>query len=376
MSALSAFPRRALFRLLQSGMALFLLLTPAFLHAVGLGIAAQFPDRQPTGVAVSKQGRIFLCFPHWDDFRSLSVAELLPNGHLQPYPYEWDQDGVSTRAIGAPMGNAFFCVQSVFCDDQDTLWILDAAAPGMNTTVGDQVKLIAVDLTKDKSRRIYPINAQAAPAKSYLNDVRIDNLHHAAYLTDSGLGALLVLNLDTGDIRRVLDNAPATHAEPGFQLTVLGQPLLGPDGKPPQIHADGIELSPDGNTLYFHALCANALYRIDTASLRDPKLPPDQLAAKIEKVADTGPVDGLGRDASGTLYLTSLQDGALRRLAPTPGASVETVIQDPRLQWPDSLAFAPDGTIYLTCSQIENTPRFNQGKSVRTTPYTLFKIIP
>ena len=66
-------------------------------------------------------------------------------------------------------------------------------------------------------------------------------------------------------------------AEPDFALTVLGKPLLGPDGKPPQIHCDGIELSPDRGTLYYHALCANALYRIKTVALRNPALTEEQL---------------------------------------------------------------------------------------------------
>jgi sugar lactone lactonase YvrE len=54
---------------------------------------------------------------------------------------------------------------------------------------------------------------------------------------------------------------------------------------------------------------------------------------------------------------------------------VEPVVSDDRLSWPDSLAWAPDGSLYVTTSQIQNMPRFNGGKDMRTTPYHLYKII-
>jgi sugar lactone lactonase YvrE len=54
---------------------------------------------------------------------------------------------------------------------------------------------------------------------------------------------------------------------------------------------------------------------------------------------------------------------------------VEPVVSDDRLSWPDSLAWAPDGSLYVTASQIQNMPRFNGGKDMRTTPYYLYKII-
>ena len=342
-----------------------------------LQVVAEFPRFQPTGVAVSKDGRVFLNFPHWDEFHALSVAELLPDGKRKPYPLEWDQDGPASATAGSPSSNAFYCVQSVVCDDQDTLWIVDSGSPGMKGVVGGQAKLVAVDLATNKARKVIVFNNTAAPTQSYLNDVRVDTGRKVAYLTDSGLGALLVVDLEKGDVRRLLESRPELHADPGFALTVLGKALLGPDGKPPQIHSDGIELSPDRNTLYFHALCGKALYKIDTDSLRDPTLSDAQLGAKIVKVADTGPLDGLGADGAGRIYLSCLEDGAIRRVDPNaPGAPVETVAQDPRFFWPDSFAVTADGTVWFTCSQIENMPRFNGGRSTRTTPYQLFKMVP
>ena len=57
------------------------------------------------------------------------------------------------------------------------------------------------------------------------------------------------------------------------------------------------------------------------------------------------------------------------------GASkAETIITDKRLLWPDTLAWGPTGDLYVNASQIQNRPRFNSGKSIRTEPYKLWKI--
>jgi hypothetical protein len=45
-----------------------------------------------------------------------------------------------------------------------------------------------------------------------------------------------------------------------------------------------------------------------------------------------------------------------------------------RLLWPDTLSWGPNGEMYVIASQIENMPRFNDGKSTRTQTYKLWKI--
>jgi sugar lactone lactonase YvrE len=73
------------------------------------------------------------------------------------------------------------------------------------------------------------------------------------------------------------------------------------------------------------------------------------------------------------LYLTDIQHGAVVLFDPE-AKKIAPVITDGRLSWPDSLAWGPDGSLYVTTSQIQNMPRFNGGKSMRSTPYHLFKI--
>ena len=75
----------------------------------------------------------------------------------------------------------------------------------------------------------------------------------------------------------------------------------------------------------------------------------------------------------GSIYLTDLEHNAVVHWNPST-KSIEQVITDKRLMWPDTLSWGPNDELYVTTSQIENMPRFNNGKSTRTEPYKLWKI--
>ncbi len=327
---------------------------------------ATFPNQQVTGVAVSRRGRIFVNFPDWSHDHTISVAEIV-NGKPKPFPNdEWNKAGTPN--------DHFVCVQSVYVDESDSLWMLDPAAPKMKEIVRGGPKLINIDLVKNEVAQTIAFGEDIAPKKSYLNDVRVDVKTGTAFITDSGLGAIVVVDLTTGKARRLLESDRSTQAEKDFQLEVNGRGLLGENGKPPQINSDGIALDRLNGFLYFHALTGHTLYRIKTADLRNRRLTSGELSSKVETVADTPAPDGMLIGPNGKLYLTDIEHGAVvafdpkeRKLAP--------VIADDRLSWPDSLSFGPDGALYVTASQIQNMPRFNGGKSTCTTPYQVFKII-
>jgi len=135
------------------------------------------------------------------------------------------------------------CVQALHVDTRDRLWILDPANPRFEDVVPGGPKLACVDLGRDRVRRVYRFGPGAAPPDAYLNDVRVDAARGVAYLTDSGNGALVVLDLRSGRARRLLDGQPATHAE-DIVLTIGGDPWLR-GGRAPRVHADGIALDAD-----------------------------------------------------------------------------------------------------------------------------------
>jgi sugar lactone lactonase YvrE len=344
-----------------------LLAVAASTRAAQLEEVASFPNQQITGVGVSaKSGRVFVNFPNWSDDHFLSVAEIV-NGQPQAFPdEEWNKPG--------PAGSRFVSVQSVVVDNEDNLWVLDPAAPKMQEIVKGGPKLVKVDLRTNKVVQNIPFGEDVAPAKSYLNDVRIDTAAGKAFVTDSGKGAIIVVDLKTGKARRLLDGHKSTQPEPDVKLTVDGKQLIDQQKKsPPQIASDGIALDTAKGYLYYHALTARTLYRVKTSYLTDDKLSRSDLESKVETVGQTPPPDGMLEAPDGSIYLTDLEGGAIVRWDSGTG-KVEPVIADKRLLWPDTLSWGPKRDLYVTASQIENMSRFNDGKSTRTEPYKLWKV--
>ncbi len=301
-----------------------------------------------TGVAVAKNGRIFVNFPRWSDDVPMSVAELV-DGKPVAFPGGWDEWAPEKDAA-----KTHVCVQSVTVDDEGALWILDPANPKFAGVIKRGPKLSRHDL-KSKIARIYRFDEKVALPNSYLNDVRVDTKTKTAYMTDSGAGGLVVLDLESGRSRRVLDGHASTMAEP-IDITIEGKAWKR-GGKTPQVHADGIGLSPDRKWVYYQALTGRTMYRVSTVALRDASLSAEALAKQVERVAESGVSDGLIFDAHGNLYLSSLEENAVNRL--TPSHERALVVKDERLSWPDSFALGRDGWIYVTTAQIHqgDTPR-------------------
>jgi len=319
-------------------------------------------ERQWTGVAVGHDGRIFVTFPRWSEFVPFSLGEVLPSGEVRPYPDRtWN-----SWTPAQPPGERFVCAQSAVVDARGLLWILDAANPRFQGVVPGGAKLVEIDPASGRVVAVFRFNEVVAPRASYLNDVRIDVAHQHAYLTDSGLGALVVLDLASGRARRVLTDHPATKAQ-ATDVIVGGKPWRLPDGSAPRVHADGIALDKHSAYLYFQSLVGRTLYRIATRRLRDPEADEAALARAVERVAWAPASDGLEFGPDGSLYFTALEFGGIRRRS--PAGFYDTVARDPRIIWPDSLAVGPDGSLFFTTSQVHLG-------AARTEPYRLFRLVP
>lgn len=331
-------------------------------HAAGLKEVAQ-SKTQWTGVAASKDGRVFVNFPRWTQNIPMSVGEI-KNGTATAFP---DPSWNSWKDGDAP-DKKFVCVQSVVVDGKNRCWVLDPASPNMKGIVPGGPKLVQIDLVTNKVVRVYPFDERVAPQKSYLNDVRFDLKANAAYITESGTGALIVLDLSTGKARRLLSDHPSTKAE-NISIVINGTKLLR-NGSAPKINADSIALDPQGKYLWYKALTAKTLYRIPVTALLDPKLSASQVASKVENMGQTVPTDGIEFGADGNLYLTSIEDNSIKRYkAAKPRPQLETIVKDPRLDWPDSFAVTKDGGMLVTTSQIDKANKPSQ-------PYGLFEFSP
>jgi len=325
-------------------------------------------DFQITGVTVSKSGRLFVNFPRWSDKYLNAVVEVLEDGSVKPYPDEfwnrWDRKPDSA-------GKQFVCVQSVVADDQDSLWAVDPAAPMMAAVVPGGPKIVQISLSKNQVVHVFPLGADVVKPGSYLNDIRIDTKNNVAYLTDSGVGAIIVLDIGSGKAHRVLEGHQSTKPEQGIAIGVNGKPVVAANGKPPQIAADSIALSHDGEYLYYKPLTGAVVYRVKTSALREGGA---SAGSAVEKVADAFPTDGFWMDAQDTLYLSNINESAVYRM-PKNG-KLEKLLSDKRLVWPDTFSQGPDGSIYITASHINDAPQYNKGRSTRTMPYAVFKFRP
>jgi sugar lactone lactonase YvrE len=339
---------------------------PARAEKIALEEVATFPTQQVTGVTVSAQGRVFVNFPFWSDDHTTSVAEIV-DGKPKPFPDDaWNvKDG--------PAEGRWVCVQSVVVDDQDALWVLDPASPKTEATVKGGPKLVKIDLTTNKVVQTIPFDETIAPTASYLNDVRFDTGTGHAFITESGTGAIIVVDLKTGKARRLLGDHPSTKIEQDADILVDGMKIIDPKtGKAPAFQADGIAFDKQGGWLYYHALTAVTLYRIKTADLLDESLSPAQLGAKVEKLPATPKPDGMLEGRGGTVYLAAFEMNAIVRFDVSTGKST-SVIEDDRLQWPDTMAWGPDGKLYVTTSQIHRMPKYHGGQNKQQGPFAVYR---
>lgn len=322
---------------------------------------AEFPH-QVTGVTVSEDGRVFVNFPRWTEDSPVSVAEVMEDGTIAPYPNgEWNAWRNARKDELTP-NDHWVCVQSVVADGRGNLWVLDPAAPAQGFVVAGGPKLVRVDLATNEVAQAIDFDETVAPQGSYLNDVRFSPDGSHAYITDSGVkGALVVVDLESGESRRVLDGHPSTQVETNVIVEADGEPLRRPDGRGVEFSADGIALSPDGEHLYWQAIKGRTLYRIPTDTLETAGLSSEDLSGEVEEFGENGVADGLliGRE-SGDMYVTAPEENAvkLRDLGQGATGTPALLVQDERLRWPDTLAEGPDGTVYVTTSRIQDSAFF------------------
>lgn len=335
-----------------------------------------FYDAMPTGVTVSENGRIFVCYPDWGDKSPFTVAEIV-DGHIKPYPSE-----ACNSFHGKNPEEKFISVQSVVADGAGTLWVLDTAAPGFSKPLAGGAKLVAVDMAADAVKRSYTFPDDVVLSTTYLNDVRID--HRAgtggfAYITDSsvrGPGGIIVVDLASGESFRRLHGDTSVSAVRSFLAKVEGKVLMNrpADGEPTPVllATDGIAISPDGTILYYCPLSGRNLYSIETAKLRDRNMTDKELSGQVKDWGEKGASDGMITDADGVVYAGDYENNAIRAIR--PDGSMRTVVYDPRVLWPDTLSIGPDGYLYFTANQLHRQASYHNGQDKRQKPYSLFRV--
>jgi sugar lactone lactonase YvrE len=357
---------------------------PARGHRAGnLELVATFhSNAQLVGVAVSKTGRTFVLFPRWADKSSVPLAELstssgakltpFPDGPTNTFdPNDPEKYDVRTHLVSP---------QAITFDSQDRLWILDPGSINFAPNLLNGPKLWCYDINTKTLVKDIRFPTDVAMKMTALNDVRIDlraGKEGVAYITDSGVGGIIVVDLASGFSWRHLDGHPSVLPTPGLQQMTEGRPFVQhkPSGEmaAPDFRSDGIALSPDGSTLYYNSVVSRDVWAVPTALLLDPKSKPDTVAAAVKRVASKpSGNDGMLCDPEGHLLTTDFEDNAIRHVDPASGSST-VLAQDERLIWPDSLAMS-GGYVYVTVNQLPRGADYNGGKDKRVAPWSLWKI--
>ncbi|MBB3697252.1 SMP-30/gluconolactonase/LRE family protein [Flammeovirga yaeyamensis] len=316
-------------------------------------LVANFKGQQVTGVTVSNEGRVFANFPRWRKGVMYSVLEVDENGSSIPYPSkEWNN-----WKIGMPMTDSLFiAVQSVVAFDNE-LYVLDTRNPLFQGVIGAP-KIFVFDLTTNELKRTYPLSVGTYHPESYVNDLRVDKKNNKAYFTDSGHAGLIVLDLASGNCKRVLDNHFSTTAE-ADHLT------FGATEWKNTVHSDGIALDLKNDMLYFHSLTGYSLYRIPTNSLINKTN--EEIEADVEFVMKTPAPDGMIIDEKGQLYLADLEHDKIMKIN-LKNHAMSTFVKGNQVKWADTFSIY-NKHLYYTNSRINEA-----GEDVEEIEFSIYKV--
>ena len=314
-------------------------------------------DLPPGNIAVSRSGRVFFTF-HPEAGPPVQVAELV-NGEPVPFP-------------SAEFQERFGSVLSLRIDRQNRLWTLDNANHGTG-----QPRLLAFDLSTGEVLYSLDFSDDVAGLGSHLNDFQVDPSGRRIYIADASIfamtPALLVVDLEEGSVRRVLEGHRSVTAEDyilvvdGREMVVLGLFAIRPG-------VDSIALDKRGEWLYYAPVTSNHMYRIRRAALDDVSLSPEQLAEQVETFATKSMSDGITMDLQGNIYISDPGHSAI--LALGPDRELRTLLRQPELRWPDGFSFGPNGWLYVTCSSLHHVIGRPASEVRANAPYQIYRFRP
>ncbi|KAI9706974.1 MAG: hypothetical protein M1820_004561 [Bogoriella megaspora] len=360
-------------------------------------------DQWPIGLAVSSTGRLFVCYTRGD--YEYTLGEAVNKTAETPYPagLNLPPSAINTTFNGIDFGSSnetgFISVQALYITlatstRPETLWVLDTGRPTIMDGQGvpsmpyaqpGGPKLIGISLDNDTVYATYTFAAKVHFPDSYMNDVRFDLRPNTtsggqgvAYIVDSsneGRPGFIILDLATGEswrrlsldksVLRVDQDVPSYQGHPFYQKT-LGSPI-----GHLQEGLDGIQISPDGSTIYYSPLTGNYLYSVPTANLLERDTNPLADQAAHNNVSNLGQRGGNGNgfegDSNGLVYQLIPEHNAIYYYDPND-LQTHGYVRDPRIIWPDSASVGADGYFYVNINQLPYQPMWNNGTDLRVHP--------
>lgn len=302
------------------------------------------------GVKVDRQGHYYACVPRPAPGIPATMNRIIVQDGkplLEAFPsWEWNQAG-NVRAMRS--------IQGYEIDELNRIWLLDQGKIAYAPSPEGSQKLLVWDLNTRRMIDVIPIPDEIASYRaSFLNDLVVDNKNGFVYITDSGngwpdhpvAGGIIVYNMRTRSLRRVLDRHFTTQDLPGFQFAIDNKPVLNRAG------VDGIALSADRSTLYYCPLTGRNLYAIDTALLMDFQVPLEEISRAVQTIGSKRTAtDGMHADSQGNVFYTMLEGKGVGMYSPSSD-TFHDLVSDDRMVWVDGVAFDQQGSILFNSNRL------------------------
>lgn len=304
------------------------------------------------GFKTDRDGNFYLSVPRWVPGIPATVNKIeVVDGKamLTAYP-SWEMN-----EVGNP--EALQSVLGWEIDENNRAWFLDQGhVEGLLSIEGAQ-KIVCWDIDKNELVESVPVPHEIASCQaSFLNDLMVDNRNGFVYIADSGIysdpleGGLIIYNMRTKELRRVLHQHVSTQDVPGYWFEIAGKRVW--KDQPMRTGADGIALSVDRKTLYWCPLSGRNLYCIDTSLLQDFNTSHEEIEMAVVDLGDKGTnTDGMGADNQGNIYYTMLEGMGIGVYRPQL-RTFSKFISDERMIWVDGMTFDNKGSLIFNSNRL------------------------
>ncbi len=280
------------------------------------------------------------------------------DGKAVPYPNEESQDDLFNTPLG------------VFGDLQNRLWVIDH---GTHATQG--VKLTAFDLQTNQVVHEYTFPKNVAEILSFFNDLSVTPDGRYVFVADvSFFGkkpSLVVYDIQEGKSRSLLDGHESVKHEKYVPTTPQKKMRFFGGLVDLLTGIDGLDVSRDGQYVYYAAMGHSGLYRIPVSVCTNFTISDEDIAAAVERVSDKPLSDGIRTDTLGNVYITDIEHSGIYVVPPS--GQGYTLIKDSRVRWADGMALGGDGYFYLADSDIPNQMLQSKRHMAKNAPYNIFR---
>jgi len=321
-------------------------------------------DKRPGNPAVGPDGTIYFSM-HPFDGPDYKIMKLGTHDRPEIYP-------------NADVSAAFGAVIGLQVDRRGVLWILDMGNEKLNP------KLYGWDTIRNRLHRVLYLPRDIARPNSFFQDFALDGRRNRIYIADMTRSdivgeshpAFVVVNLETGEMRRVLEGSSFLQPEPGQAMTAEKRPIYytDPEGAvyPVILGLNPISIDEDGDWIYFGPMTAGKLYRIRAEELSDFSASDAELETKIEFYSNKPASDGI-LAGKNKVFISDVDAGGI---GIAYGGKYREWLKDPALMWADGLAFTSKNDLIVTVNQLNRAPAFNAGMEKGRAPYAIVRIKP